>query len=548
MSTAQPSTPAADEGPPSADTAGRGSGPAGPVPAASGEDASYHMRRLVDHAPSMMAYWDRNLLCRFANRAYELWFGADPDQLVGRSIVELLGPRLFALNEPYMRAALGGEAQRFERIVPGPDGVQRHSLATYVPDVVDGVVVGFMAQVTDVSPLKQTQAELQAAIERLEAEARLRRSAEESLFDVQQSLGIALASIGAGFVGTDASGRITRFNAVAQSVFEWPEDEAVGQPYWDVFKREGRPPGMEARNPIDVMLASQTPEQAVHGAMAISRTGRRTPLEIHAGLTRAEDGRAHGLAVVFRDLTQSRLADQERERHLEELRRSNAELEQFAYVASHDLQEPLRMVANYTELLAKRYQGRLDERADKYIHYASDGARRMHRLVSDLLTFSRVGSQGQPMVPTSSQQALQHVLDTMQPLVRDAGAQVEFHDLPVVAADEDQLQQLFQNLIANAIKFRADAAPRIVVSAVPEGRRWHFSVADNGIGLEMRFAERIFQMFQRLHELGRYEGSGIGLAIAKRIVERHGGRIWVESAPGTGTTVHFTLIAATLQS
>jgi PAS domain S-box-containing protein len=507
-------------------------------------DMAYHVRRLADQAPSMMAYWDRELLCRFANRAYELWFGVDPDRLIGRSIAELLGPKLFALNEPYMRAALRGEAQRFERVVPGPDGVQRHSLATYLPDVVNGEVAGFMVQVTDVTPLKQTQAELQAVIDRLEAEAAMRRSAEENLIDVTQSLAITLDSIGAGFVGVDHDGCITRFNTVAQKVFEWDEADAVGRSIWEVVQREGRPPEMSTMNPIDVVLAENFPADVGREIMAISRSGRRTPLEVHAGLTRSRDGSIRGLAVVFLDLTVLRQAEEERERHLAELQRSNAELEQFAYVASHDLQEPLRTVANYTELLAKRYQGQLDEKADKYIHFASDGARRMQRLVADLLVYSRVGSQGQPLVATSSQQTLRGVLDVLRDVVREAQATIEFDGLPMVMADPSQLHQLLQNLVSNAIKFRGASPPHIVVKAAPQGSQWIFSVADNGIGLEMRFAARIFQMFQRLHELGRYEGSGIGLAICKRIVERHGGRIWVESAPGVGTTFYFALEGA----
>lgn len=201
------------------------------------------------------------------------------------------------------------------------------------------------------------------------------------------------------------------------------------------------------------------------------------------------------------------------------------------------------MVANYTELLAQRYRGRLDDKADKYIHYASEGARRMQRLVSDLLAYSRVGSQGKPLVPVDSAAVLAGVLDSLRRLVRETGATIEHDSMPAVLADEVQLGQLFQNLLSNALKFRSEAPPRITVSAAALGPRWQFAVADNGIGLDMQFAERIFLMFQRLHEMGKYEGSGIGLAIAKRIVERHGGSISVDSQPGAGTTFHFTLQA-----
>ena len=206
------------------------------------------------------------------------------------------------------------------------------------------------------------------------------------------------------------------------------------------------------------------------------------------------------------------------------------------------------MVANYTELLAQRYRGKLDERADKYIHYASDGARRMQQQVADLLAYSRVGSQGKPMSPVDSGKVLAAVMQSLQRLVRDSGATIVHSALPDVLADEVQLHQLLQNLLSNAIKFRSDKAPRIAVEAVAQGPCWRFSVTDNGIGFDMQYADRIFQMFQRLHELGRYDGSGIGLAIAKRIVERHGGAIQVDSQPGVGTTFSFTLHAVLAES
>ena len=226
----------------------------------------------------------------------------------------------------------------------------------------------------------------------------------------------------------------------------------------------------------------------------------------------------------------------------DELRRSNADLEQYAYIASHDLQEPLRMVANYTDLLAERYRGRLDERADKYIHYVTDGAKRMQRLVADLLAYSRVGSAGGRMQRVSMETIFRNVVASLGPMIRETGATIETAaPLPTVIGDEVQLNQLLQNLIGNAIKFRSARTPRVVLSAEFTDNRWQLSVQDNGIGIDQQYAERVFQMFQRLHERGLYEGSGIGLAIAKRIVDRHGGRIWFESVVDQGTTFFFTL-------
>ncbi len=210
-----------------------------------------------------------------------------------------------------------------------------------------------------------------------------------------------------------------------------------------------------------------------------------------------------------------------------ELERSNAELEQFAYVASHDLQEPLRMVASYTELLAKKYQGKLDEKADKYINYAVDGSKRMQRLINDLLAYSRVGTQAKPVESVDTSAVVDKVLAALELALRESGGEVTRDGLPTVMADETQFFQLFQNLIGNALKFHGPDAPRVHVGAERNGSEWTFSVSDNGIGIEARHAERIFMVFQRLHGRGKYPGTGIGLAIAKKIVERHEGRIWM---------------------
>lgn len=246
---------------------------------------------------------------------------------------------------------------------------------------------------------------------------------------------------------------------------------------------------------------------------------------------------------VRRALREKKLRD-ERRQALEELARSNRDLEQFAYVASHDLQEPLRMVATYTQLLAERYQGKLDANADKYIHYAVDGALRMQTLVQDLLAFSRVGRQGTNLKVTDCNAVLESALQNLQAAIHESGAQVIHAHLPAVLADSSQLVQVFQNLIGNAVKFRGAEPPVIRVSAQLEGREWTFSFADNGIGIEREEAGTVFVIFRRLHTREEYPGSGIGLAICKKIVEGHGGRIWVESEAGHGSIFRFTMPAA----
>ncbi|SHJ66237.1 His Kinase A (phospho-acceptor) domain-containing protein [Desulfatibacillum alkenivorans DSM 16219] len=224
-----------------------------------------------------------------------------------------------------------------------------------------------------------------------------------------------------------------------------------------------------------------------------------------------------------------------------DLERSNQELEQFAYVASHDLQEPLRMVASYTQLLAQRYEGQLDEKANKYIGYIVEGATRMQHLVNDLLQLSRVGTRGAPFEPTDCNEVVQQVLKSLKRTIAETKAGIVVDDLPVVQADAIQLGQVFQNLIANALKFRGDDPPAVRISAEKNETAWTFQVHDNGIGIDPSFHDRIFIIFQRLHERGKYEGTGIGLAIVKKIVERHGGRIWIESQEGKGASFFFSI-------
>jgi light-regulated signal transduction histidine kinase (bacteriophytochrome) len=224
-----------------------------------------------------------------------------------------------------------------------------------------------------------------------------------------------------------------------------------------------------------------------------------------------------------------------------ELARSNAELEQFAYVASHDLQEPLRMVASYVQLLKRRYADRLDATAEEFIGYAVDGANRMQKLIHDLLAYSRVGTRGGPFKPVDMEKLIERVCDNLHLMIEETSTEVRHDVLPSLPADETQLLQLFQNLIENGIKFRRENPPQIHIGVGRDENGWRFSVRDNGIGIEQKYFDRIFVIFQRLHSRQKYSGTGIGLAICKRIVERHGGRIWVESEAGQGTVFWFTL-------
>lgn len=327
----------------------------------------------------------------------------------------------------------------------------------------------------------------------------------------------------------DRKNGIALVNRSTENLFGYSRDELMGKSSELIVPDGLLEPSSE--------LAAASSMQQLPDLFGRRKDGTAVPIEIGVSTIDTSDGPTTVVSIV--DVT-------ERKRYEDELRRSNAELEQFAYLASHDLQEPLRMVASYTQLLAKRYQGNLDEKADRYIHYAVDGAKRMQQLISDLLKYSRVGSAGAPMVSVSVAAVLADVLRIFGDAIRQTGATIDQGVLPTVIGDAVQLHQLLQNLIGNALKFHGSASPHISIRAARRGDRWLFTVKDNGIGLEMRYAETVFQMFHRLHPRDHYDGSGIGLSISKRIVERHGGTIWLESEPGTGTTIFFTLASSGL--
>ena len=241
------------------------------------------------------------------------------------------------------------------------------------------------------------------------------------------------------------------------------------------------------------------------------------------------------------DITERKQAEEELKQMVGQIRRSNTELEQFAYVVSHDLQEPLRMVASYTQLLAKRYQDKLDADANDFITYAVDGTERMRVLLNDLLDYSRVGTRGKPFKPTDCEEVLHQATTNLKVAIEESGALVTYDYLPTLMADEGQLIQLFQNLVGNAVKFCNQESPCIHVSAETKSNAWLFSVRDNGIGIDPQHGQRIFEMFKCLHTREEYPGTGMGLSICKKIVERHGGHIWVQSQLGEGSTFYFTI-------
>jgi PAS domain S-box-containing protein len=369
-------------------------------------------------------------------------------------------------------------------------------------------------------------------------------------------------------------GRITFWNQGAAERYGWSKQEAIGRSSHQLLQTE-------FSHPLEEIMAELQRESFWEGELEHSRRdGKRIVVASRWVLQRSNSCQSQAVLEINNDITERKRAEEslrktheeleervlERTRDLktsnelleleiaerkraewilaqrsEELARSNSELEQFAYIASHDLQEPLRMVASYVQLLERNYRKVFDAKGEEYIAYAVGGAKRMQMLINDLLAYSRVGTQGSDLALTDCATVVGSAINNLQKAIQESGATITCDSLPTVLADRMQLLQLFQNLLANAIKFRAKQYPEIHITAKHTGGFWQFAVKDNGIGIEPRHFERIFLIFQRLHNRRQYPGTGMGLAICKKIVDRHGGTIWPTSEPGKGTTFFFTL-------
>ena len=366
----------------------------------------------------------------------------------------------------------------------------------------------------------------------------VRKQAEEELAKSEERLRLIVEGVkDYAIFMLDPEGYITSWNAGAEQIKGYKADEIVGQHFSTLYSQEEINRGKPEH---ELKIAKKEGRYEEEG-LRVRKDGSTfwasvliTPLYDDAGMLR-------GFSKITRDVSEHKRAEENLKNTLADLERSNRELEQFAYVASHDLQEPLRMVSSYTQLLEKRYVDQLDQNAKEFISYAVDGASRMQRLIQDLLAYSRVGTKGKPLKPTDCNTVLGQARANLTRAIEESGAVVTNDELPTVMVDETQLVQVFQNLIGNAIKFHRKELPRIHVSGEKNGDECVISVMDNGMGIDPQYYERIFLIFERLHGKEEYPGTGVGLAICKRIVERHGGRIWVESEPGKGSTFYFTI-------
>lgn len=348
-------------------------------------------------------------------------------------------------------------------------------------------------------------------------------------------LEIALGTIQDGILWTDETGVIQWCNAGFDNLTGRTHIEILGARFDDVLPLE-----QSGSDPIETIL--KTPKEPLY--YSLKKDDKTIILEITGSVFHVPH-HPKSTVLVIRDITAAKAAESLVKKKSEELARSNKELEEFAFVASHDLQEPLRMVQGFTERLSQHLGDHIDEQAAKYMHYVTDGAIRMRTLIQDLLAYSRAGRNELRMVEMDFNELVDEVVDTLSAAIKASGVRLILHPLPRLTASPVMMRQVFQNLIANAAKFHGPKDPFIDVSAAWNGTEWVFTIEDNGIGIDPKYHGKIFEIFQRLHSMSQYPGTGIGLAICRKIVERHGGRIRVESEEGKGAKFHFTLPAPT---
>lgn len=364
-----------------------------------------------------------------------------------------------------------------------------------------------------------------------------RRKSEHSLTTAHEFSDKVMENATNAIYALDRLGRFTLVNRRTCEISGYSREELQGQHYALLIPEPYR---ADLAKRFEAMIQGEGP--ILHYEVPLARRDGANVIIMFSTAAMERDGQIFGAVGAAEDITERKNAEYELRNRAEELARSNRELEQFAYVASHDLQEPLRTVSGFAELLAKRYQNQLGEEADEYIGFITAGTRRMKSLIEDLLRYSRVSRERTELSQVDLNTVLQTALANLQAAISSSGARIDAGPLPSVRADRQQLVQLFQNLVGNAIKFRSEATPEVRIQAERRGKEWWFSVRDNGIGIAPDSAERVFQLFQRLHTRDVYEGNGIGLTICKKIVDLHGGRIWVE--PGNpGSVFHFTLPA-----
>jgi PAS domain S-box-containing protein len=472
------------------------------------------LRLVVEAAPSGMIMVDDRGKIVLVNSQVEKLFGYSREELLGQSI-DILVPTAAREKHPEHRASFFADPKA-RAMGAGRDLYGQRKDGTRLP-----VEIGLNPLITDGQ--RFVLASVVDITERKRSEERLR---------------LVVEAAPSGMIMVDEAGKIVLVNSQVERLFGYSREELLGQSIDTLVPTAARQKHPEHRANFfaDPKARAMGVGRDLYGQR---KDGTQLPVEIGLNPLMTEGGRFVLASVV--DITERKRAEALLQEKLLQLQRSNEDLQQFAYVCSHDLQEPLRVISNYTQLLAMRYTGQLDDDANEFIEFTVDATKRMQELIDDLLMYSRVDTRGQEFHDTDCSMVVEMAVANLQVAIQETGAQVHCDVLPTVKADNSQLLQLFQNLISNAIKFRSKDPPVINISANDTGKLWTFIVQDNGQGFNMKYVDRIFIIFQRLHTKEMYPGSGIGLAICKKIVERHGGRIWVESAPEEGSSFQFSL-------
>lgn len=468
-----------------------------------------HLRLVTDNVPALIGYVDADGRYLMVNKAYEAWHGLPREQLIGRPLRDFYDEAEFVPFGPYLQRALGGEAVEFDADVMR-NGRPWSMRMNYLPHVDDGGrTVGVYVLGNDLTALRKSERQLRTLME----------------------------SSPLGMFHADAGGRCLYVNPAWLGIAGMTLRDSLGAGWLRVVH-----PAHRAQIQASFVEAVTREQLVITEHRYLRPDGREVWVRGHA-LPLREGGRVSGFIGTVEDITARRELDAE-------LQRSNAELEQFAYVASHDLQEPLRMIASYSQLILRRHGDKLPAEAQEFMAFIEDGGKRAQALIADLLSLARVNSHGKPLEPVALGSALKDVLRSLRVALQEGNPSVTWDEaLPTVRADRRQLGQLLQNLLANALKFRGSEPLHIHVGASRDGDgRWRISVRDNGLGIEPKFHQRIFGMFQRLQLRDEHAGTGIGLAICKKVVERHGGRIGVESEPGRGSLFWFTLEEAPVEA
>jgi PAS domain S-box-containing protein len=391
--------------------------------------------------------------------------------------------------------------------------------------------------------VQERTAELVKVNEELRGEIRDRFRAEEARRASESKYRELVENANSIILRMNPEGEITFFNEFAQGFFGYTPEEILGRNIVSTIV----PPTDAAGHDLAAMVVEigKNPERFTNNENEnVKCNGERVWIAWTNKGILDEAGAVREILCVGNDITELKQAEALAARKTAELERSNADLEQFAYIVSHDLQSPLTVIAGFAELLARRSQGKLDAKGEEFIAQIQEGARRQQRLINDLLDYSRVTTKGKEFTPVDCNTLLDQVLTDLSLLIEEKGAKITHDPLPTIKADASQLGRVFQNLIGNALKFCREGVPQVEIGAEPGEKEWRFRVRDNGIGIAPEDFDRIFKMFERLHDRSEYPGTGIGLAICQKIVERHGGRIWVESEPGRGSTFYFTIPAA----